>query len=181
MKLKHIINKIRFGINNLYGTIIKPHIIIGGENIYIGIGTVVAEGAILTSISQRRGQKFNSQITIGKNCLIGEYAHITSCKSVTLGDNVLTGRYVYISDNSHGDTSKEMLKIPPIERPIVVKGPVVIERNVWIGERVCILSGVTIGEGAVIAANSVVTHDVPPYSVAAGVPARVIKQYENNE
>ncbi len=64
----------------------------------------------------------------------------------------------------------------PIHRPLVVKGPIVIEDNVWIGERVCILSGVNIGKGAIIAANSVVTHDVPEYCVAAGSPAKVIKQ-----
>ena len=84
-------------------------------------------------------------------------------------------RYVYISDNSHGDTSIDSILLPPVQRQMIVKGPVVIEDNVWIGERVCILSGVTIGKGAIVAANSVVTHDVPPYSVVGGVPAKLIK------
>lgn len=54
----------------------------------------------------------------------------------------------------------------------------VIGNNVWIGRNVCIMPGVTIGDGAVIGANAVVTHDIPAYSVAAGVPAKVIKTIE---
>ena len=56
------------------------------------------------------------------------------------------------------------------------KCPVVIEDNVWIGEKASIMPGVHIGKGAIIAANSVVTHDVPAYAVVAGVPAKIVKQ-----
>ena len=63
-------------------------------------------------------------------------------------------------------------------RPVVSKGSVIIGNNVWIGDKATILPNVTIGDGAVIAANSVVTKDVPAYSVVAGNPAKVIK--ENN-
>lgn len=58
---------------------------------------------------------------------------------------------------------------------MVSKGPVIIEDNVWIGDKATILANVTIGKGAVVAANSVVTKDVPAYSVVAGIPAKVIK------
>ena len=54
----------------------------------------------------------------------------------------------------------------------------VIEDNVWIGEKASIMPGVHIGKGAIIAANSVVTHDVPAYAVVAGIPAKVIKQFK---
>ena len=63
-----------------------------------------------------------------------------------------------------------------MNRPLTSKGAVVIEDNVWLGDNVCVLSGITIGKGAIIGANSVVTHSIPPYSVAAGTPAKVIKQ-----
>ena len=66
--------------------------------------------------------------------------------------------------------------IPPNERPIISKGKIKIGDNVWIGEKVTILAAVTIGEGAVIAANSVVTKNVAPYTVVAGVPAKVISK-----
>ena len=60
------------------------------------------------------------------------------------------------------------------------KGPVIIEENVWIGDKVTILPGVTVGQGAVIAANSVVSKDVPAFSVVGGIPAKVIKNISND-
>ena len=66
--------------------------------------------------------------------------------------------------------------IPPVERELISKGPVIIGNNVWIGRNVTIMSGVTVGDGAVIGANAVVTHDVPAYSIAVGCPAKVIRR-----
>lgn len=63
----------------------------------------------------------------------------------------------------------------PIEKEVLSKGPINIGNDVWIGTGVQIMSGVTIGDGAVIAANSTVTHDVPPYAIVGGVPATTIK------
>ena len=82
---------------------------------------------------------------------------------------------IFITDHSHGNTGFEHLKIHPINRPLVSKGPVIIKNNVWVGEGVTILSGVTIGENSVIGANSVVTKNIPSFSVACGMPAKVIK------
>ena len=63
----------------------------------------------------------------------------------------------------------------PNSRPLYSKGPVIIDDNVWIGEGAMIMPGVHVGNGAIIAANSVVTKDIPAYSVAAGIPAKIIK------
>ena len=93
---------------------------------------------------------------------------------------MLTGKWVTISDNNHGGTDLEDLKINPQDRELISKGIVRIFDNVFLGDKSTVLSGVTIGEGAVIAANSVVTHDIPPYCVAAGVPAKIIKRLNNN-
>ncbi|MFW5525562.1 MAG: DapH/DapD/GlmU-related protein [Prevotella sp.] len=68
------------------------------------------------------------------------------------------------------------MKIPPAERKISSRGKIVIGDNVWIGDKATVLAGVHIGEGVVIGANSVVTHDIPPYCVAVGNPATVIKK-----
>lgn len=81
-----------------------------------------------------------------------------------------------ITDNSHGETDYSSLNLPPGKRPITSKGPVVIGNNVWIGDKATILPGVTIGDGSVIAANAVVTKDVPAFSVVAGNPAHVIRK-----
>lgn len=113
-------------------------------------------------------------VIIGDNVSLGEYCHITAIECVKIGNNLLTGRFVTITDNSHGLTDLESLKLPPLKRPIVSKGAVTIKDNVWIGDKVTILPDVTIGEGSVIAANSVVTKDVPPYSVVGGIPAKIL-------
>ena len=84
-----------------------------------------------------------------------------------------------ITDNSHGDTLYETLQTPPHKRKLVSKGPVIIEDNVWIGDKATVLPGVTIGKGAIVAANAVVTKDVPPYCIVAGIPAKIVKEIKN--
>lgn len=165
----------KYHFKRLDGIILSPREIVGGDSITIDKGTVIGKGSIITAWKTYKGQHFTPIIKIGEKCFIGEHVHITSCRMIEIGDNVLTGRYVYISDNSHGEITKESLVLPPTTRPLYIKGPVRIGNNVWIGERACILSGVTIGEGAVVAANAVVTHDVPPYTLVGGVPAKIIK------
>lgn len=130
----------------------------------------------IEELNGRYIQNLNPELRIGNNCNFGAYNHITCANSITIGNNLLTGKWVTITDNSHGSTDLQTLQVPPALRPVVSKGAVVIYNNVWIGEKVTILPNVTIGEGAVIAANSVVTKDVPPFSIVAGNPARIIKQ-----
>ncbi len=116
-----------------------------------------------------------AQLNIGENCTFGEYNHISAAYEINIGDGVLTGRWVTIIDNSHGQTTYEDLSKRPTQRPIYSKGRVYIGNNVWIGDKCTILPNVTIGDSVVIAANSVVTKDIPAYSVAAGNPAKIIK------
>lgn len=152
----------------------------GLDCISIGRETYIASGVQLTAWTRHNGIKFQPEITIGNGCSIRENSHITAINSITIGDNLLTGTNVYISDNSHGETTLEHMMLPPSARPLYSKGPVVIGNNVWLGNNVCILAGVTIGDGAIVAANSVVTKDVPAYSLAAGVPA-VIKKTNSSQ
>lgn len=154
----------------------RAFILRGLKYISIGEHTTLDTQIQLTAWSKFNGQSFSPKIIIGNNCIIRAHAHITAINKIVIGDNLLTGTNVLISDNAHGKNIIEQLKLPPRQRPLYTKGPVVIGNNVWIGNNACILSGVTIGDGAVIGANSVVTHDVPAYSVAAGIPAKIIKQ-----
>lgn len=119
-------------------------------------------------------------ITIGKNVQINDYVHIGAVGAITIGDNVLMASKIYISDHNHGSYDEIISDHPksvPIERKAICK-PVVIGDNVWIGESVCVLPGVTIGEGCIIGALAVVTKTIPPFSIAVGSPARVVKQYD---
>lgn len=115
-------------------------------------------------------------IHIGDDCTIGQYTQISSCSKIVIANGLLTGRYVYIGDNSHGGLSYEEASIPPNKRELISKGPIAIGKNVWIGDKVTILGGVNIGDNVIIGANSVVTRDIPSNSLAAGSPAKVIKQ-----
>lgn len=145
--------------------------LVGGKNISIGNNSSIGYNCVLSAWTEE------SSITIGSNVCIGDYNHITSANDITIGDGVLTGRFVTITDNGHGDTSLKALVQAPMKRRLHSKGKVVIGRNVWIGDKATILPGVIIGDGVVVAANSVVTKDIPPYTIVAGVPAKVIKAY----
>lgn len=119
------------------------------------------------------------RLSIGANCEIGDYVHIVAHDRVSLGDNVLIASKVFISDTSHGSYSgvnQDSPLVKPNDRKLVTS-PVQIDSDVWIGENVVILQGVKIGKGSIIGANSVVNKDVPEYSIVAGTPAKVIKQY----
>jgi acetyltransferase-like isoleucine patch superfamily enzyme len=114
-------------------------------------------------------------LIIGRSVQINDRCHIAALNSIEIGDNVLIASNVFITDHDHGDTSPESLKITPSKRPLR-HSPVKIEDNVWIGQNAIILKGVTIGESSIIAAGSVVTRDIPPFCVAAGIPAVILKQ-----
>ncbi len=149
----------------------------GQKNISIGDNTIINGMSILGCWTKYDNQIFpNASITIGNHCNIGEYNHITACNKITIGDGLLTGRYVIISDNSHGGLSEEESSIQPSLRNLKSKGEVVIGNNVWLGDKVAVLAGVHIGNNVIVAANAVVTKDLPNDCVAAGVPARVVKQ-----
>ena len=145
---------------------------------YISVGdkTYIAPGVQLTAWDSHNGNKYTPSIIIGNYCSVRANCHITAINSIHIGDNLLTGTNVLITDNSHGQSTREHMSLPFFERPLYSKGPVVIGNNVWLGNTVCVMPGVTIGDGAVIGANSVVTHDIPAYAVAAGIPAKIIKQ-----
>ena len=120
-------------------------------------------------------------IRIGLDVEINDYVHIGAVESITIGDRVLIASKVFITDHDHGSYGKSGIhstpQTAPSQRPLV-SSPVVIEDDVWLGEHVSVLAGVRIGKGSVIGTMSTVTRDIPPYSLAVGSPARVIKQFD---
>ena len=115
----------------------------------------------------------NGFLKIGENCTINSFCFIDSDKGgLEIGDNVLIGPHVGIHGSNYNYESRENLII---NQGMVSKG-IRIEDDVWIGSHSVILDGVIIGKGAVIGAGAVVTKDIPPYSVAVGVPAKIIKE-----
>lgn len=119
------------------------------------------------------------KLIIKNNVSITDRCIISAANRIEIGNGCLLGRDTFITDNSHGENiSINELNISPHERNIFSKGTVIIGDNVWTGKNVCIMPNVKIGNGAIIGANSVVTHNIPPYSVAVGSPAKVIKTIE---
>ena len=149
----------------------------GQKNITIGDYTMIQGSSILGCWTKYREQQFpEASIIIGNHCSIGEYNHITACNKIIIGDGLLTGRYVIISDNSHGGLSKEEAEIAPSKRDLKSKGEVFIGNNVWLGDKVAVLAGVHIGNNVIVAANAVVTKDIPDNCLVAGVPAKIVKK-----
>ena len=116
------------------------------------------------------------QLIIGNSVTMIDNCQISCMNQIIVGDGCLFGDNIFITDNYHGSSSREEMDLYPTERNLFTKGAVNIGRNVWVGRNACIMAGVAIGDGAVIGANAVVTKDVPAYSIAVGVPAKVIKQ-----
>jgi len=110
-------------------------------------------------------------INIGQRVYIGKSCVLASDIGVTIGDNTMLAEYVSIIDADHGIEKNGV----PIRDQELKPKPITIGSDVWIGRGCAILKGIAIGEGAVIGANSVVTHDIPPYAVACGSPARIIR------
>lgn len=153
----------------------------GAEYISIGDRTRFQKETYLTAWGNYKEQRFLPQIEIGADCCFGAWNHITCINRISIGDGFLSGKWVTITDNSHGRTTIDDANVMPSFRKVYSKGPVIIGRNVWVGDKATILPGVTIGEGVVIAANSVVTKDIPDFGVVAGNPARIIKFLNKNE
>ncbi len=134
--------------------------------------------------------KFGKKVIISRNCSLfadgngsiqlGDYAGLNNGVilgasrdgKIVLGNNVLVGFNVVMRASNHRYDKKNV----PIRRQAHAGGKIVIEDDVWIGANSTILSGVTIGRGAVIGAGAVVNKNVPPYALAAGVPAKVIRE-----
>jgi len=144
------------------------------NGVEIGENTLVMHHAELHVYNFRNMP--HSGIKIGRDGLISEFTVIRGQGGVTIGDRVYTSPFTQIVAVNHvfDDPTR-----PFVEQGITAQG-IVIEDDVWIGSGAIITDGVRIGKGAVIAAGAVVTRDVPPHTVVAGVPARVIKEIGTN-
>jgi acetyltransferase-like isoleucine patch superfamily enzyme len=112
------------------------------------------------------------ELTVGDNFNIGEFSFISAIGGLTIGKNVIIGHHVSIITSNHRFGSTKI----PICQQGVASSPIRIEDDVWIGSGVRVLAGVKIGRGSIIGANAVVTKDIPSYSIAVGIPAKVIKK-----
>jgi acetyltransferase-like isoleucine patch superfamily enzyme len=134
----------------------------------VGADTLFEPGVWLTAPGEAR-------IRIGSGTFLNQGVMVAAAELVEIGDHCMFANGCFISDASHrfDDPSR-----PVPWQGFDSKGPTRIGDNVWCGAHVVITSGVTVGERCVIGANSVVTTDIPAFSVAAGVPAKVLRRIE---
>lgn len=155
----------------------RPTYIRGRKYMTVGDGFTTGVGLRIDAFPEDG----NICLKIGHNVEVNDQVHIAAIKSVIIGNNVLIASKVFISDHNHGfygfDGRHDHPDTIPKERGLSY-APVEIEDNVWIGEFVSVLPGVTIGKGSIIGTMSVVVRDVPPYCIAVGAPAKVIKEYD---
>ena len=137
------------------------------EHIEIGDHCTIGSGTAICPLHTHREAEISARLNTA--------FEKASAYSVTIEDDVLLAAFVHITDHSHGF---EDITQPIMYQDIIHKGPIVIGKGCWLAFGCHVLSGVKIGEHCVVAANAVVTRDVPPYSVVAGNPARIVKQYD---
>jgi len=115
---------------------------------------------------------FGKNISFGKNVFINAGCHFQDQGGITIGDGVLIGHNVVLATANHA--------LEPSKSRKLNYAPIKICDNVWIGSNVTILQGVTVGEWSVVAAGAVVTHDVEPFTVVGGIPAKFIRKVDDD-
>jgi acetyltransferase-like isoleucine patch superfamily enzyme len=145
------------------------------QGIAIGDRTFVMHNSILHVFNFR--DLPHAGITIGRDCFIGETNVIRGQGGVTIGNDVYTGPLVQLLAVNHVYRDPDT---PIREQGITAQG-IVVEDDVWIAAGAIVLDGVRIGRGSVIGAGAVVTGDIPPYSIAVGSPARVVRDRREAE
>jgi lipopolysaccharide O-acetyltransferase len=151
----------------------------GLSQVQIGENFQAGNGLWLQALNADGETGQGPKIIIGANFGAAFWVHIAAVNRIVIGSDVMVGSKVTIIDHNHGsygDGDTSTPNDPPRLRPLVSR-PILIGPRVWIGDGVVVTAGAEIGEGSVIGANSVVTGRVPPFTVAAGVPARPIKTF----
>jgi acetyltransferase-like isoleucine patch superfamily enzyme len=149
----------------------------------IGKNFRVMEGLWLEAHDRYRDQKLTPRVHIGDDVSVSRWCHISAIENIEIGSRSLLGSNVYIADHNHGTYAgpdQSHPSVPPAMRFLGGGGPVIIGEDVWIGNNAVLIGPINVGNGAIIAANSVVTRDVPPNTIAAGAPAKPIKRFSNN-
>jgi len=112
-----------------------PVYLIGEKYISIGNNSSIGRRSTLIAWDKQGNDNYIPSITIGNNVSIGDDCHITAINKIIIGNDVLFGKKVTITDNSHGNNSHDDLHIPPLQRKVTSRGPVLLKDKVWIGDK----------------------------------------------
>lgn len=141
------------------------------QRIIIGDKVTIGSYALIRPTGKYGGE-IGAGLKIGDNSNIGPFSYIGCSGMIIIGNNVMISPRVSIYAENHNFFRTDI----PMKQQGVTKEKVIIEDDCWIAANSIILAGVTVGKGSIISAGSVVTKDVPPYSIVGGVPAKIIKK-----
>ena len=173
-KLRYWNYKSKIGSHKGFFNISGGVIVNNPQCLHLGTSVGIGTNTFIGPVTEYAGEIYAPKIIIGDKTWVGKNCSIAAINRVEIGQNVLFAGYVHITDHSHG---YEDISIPIAPQKLISKGPVIIEDDCWLGFSCEILSGVHIGKHSIVAARAVVTKDVPSYSIVAGNPARIVKQY----
>ena len=143
-----------------------------GSCIFNGSGAMVVGDSVMIKSPSHKKVEFHisehASVSIGSGTFINRGTHISCSESIFIGRNCLIGDDCVLIDNDYHAVGDGRAK----------SAPIILEDGVWLAIKVIVLRGVTIGEGSIIGAGSVVTRSIPPYTFAAGAPARVIRKVD---
>ena len=143
---------------------LSKHGIVLGNRVSIGSFAMIRPSGYYSG-------RIGEGLSIGDRSTIGPYCYVGCSGRITIGRNVMIGPHVSFYAENHNSADLTI----PMQYQGVTREAIVIEDDCWIASHAVILAGVIVGHGSIVAAGSVVTRDVPPYSVVGGVPARIIK------
>jgi acetyltransferase-like isoleucine patch superfamily enzyme len=156
--------KISLGDNVVVEREVMLWVDVDGSHITIGKNSYLSSHCVLNT--------FDGWITMGAHCTVNSYAILYGHGGLQIGDDVRIAPQVMIMPMNHTFANPDVA----IRKQEIQAQGITIEDDVWLGAGAIVLDGVTIGKGSVIGAGAVVTRDIPPYSVAVGVPAKVVKK-----
>lgn len=152
----------------------RPYQIHFPHRLKIGKNCTINPNSLIFPLEEYRDYRYSPTITIGDNVYIGNFVHLAAIDAICIEDGCVLSDYVHIIDVFHGVHPD---RGPIMDQPLESKGSVHIGRNCFLGFRVSVMPGVTLGEHCVVGENSVVTHSFPAYSMVAGSPAKLVKQF----
>lgn len=144
-----------------------------GDDCFVGPDSSIV--AMRTFDSPLASQKFESKITIGARFWATRALQVYAAQEIDIGDDVLIAANVFICDCQHGF---QTATAPYKDQPLQAIAPIKIGQGTWLGQNVVVMPGVTIGDYVIVGANSVVTRSLPARTIAVGMPAKVIKIWD---